>query len=153
MPSKIMKIEAKDLVRSLENLISTNGDILFEKVRGNRFWLQSRASYEGVSMIEKPHYRISGSVHSLNDQSEIRFQIRPNQTFIILSVVLPLLMVPGVFLNLGVQESFGVVSALYLLAVVLAMTVCLVQSIRLKRKGTREFVNFLDTLCTDKYSG
>ena len=146
MPSKFLKFESKDLLQRLEKTTSINGNILCEKVRGNRFWLQSRASYEGASMIEKPHYRISGSVHFLNDQSEIRYQVRPNQTFTILTITLPLLMLPGVFLNLSDQNTFGAVSALYLLAIVLVMVLCMTQSIRLKRKGTREFADFLDTL-------
>ncbi len=146
MPSKILRINSNQLIRMLEDPASFAGNILCEKVRGKRFWLQSRASYEGVSMIEKPHYKISGSVHALNEESEIRYQVRPNQTFTILTVVLPLLMLPGVFLNLSDQTSFSAVSALYLLAMVVVMAVCLTQSIRLKRKGNRHFVDFLDTL-------
>ncbi len=133
-------------MRRLEDPVSVADNILFEKVSDNRFWLRSRASYKGASMIEKPHYRVSGSIHSQGDESEIRYQIRPNQTFTIWIVALPLLMLPGVFLNLGPQNSLGAVSALYLLALVMVMVVCIVQRYRLKRKGTIEFNDFLDTL-------
>ena len=150
MPSKIINIDSKDLMQRLEDLASVDRKILFEKVSDNRFWLRSHASYEGSSMIEKPHYRVSGSIHSQSEGSEVRYQIRPNQTFIILTVTLPLLMLPGVFLNLEPQNSFGAISALYLLALVLVMVVCIGQSYRLKRKGTSDFNDFLDTINADK---
>jgi chromosomal replication initiation ATPase DnaA len=147
------------LDRKIENILPTFPKVIanekwmkMKKMKGDKFELISTDKFE-VNMIEKEHYHVLGQLISSNNQTQINYKVRANDTFKILSFVIPLMAFPTLLIGMMSAKSnthdnsqFLPNIFIYLLIVFLSTSIFFYQDRKLRLKGDKHFRNLIKNL-------
>jgi hypothetical protein len=124
--------------------------LILKRLSGNKFELKSVDNYGNFNMIEKEDYYISGQLVDKGSQTAIKYTLRANVTFRILSfLIIPLMGLPTLALSLSNKintESKSTGLVVYFGLIILSNLITFVQEKKLKLKGEKEFQHFIKTL-------
>jgi hypothetical protein len=105
-------------------------------------------------MIEKESYYISGQFMDKGSQTEIKYTLRPNQTFRIISfLIIPLMALPTLVLSFSTKtntESKWTGIVVYFGLLILSNVITFNQEKKLKFKGEKQFQNFINKLASNE---
>ena len=146
MHQKIIIQSPKEKVKSnLESAILKSNALLLKRIDNTGFYFLSRKNYGTLSMVEKEYYRIKGKFKAIGDQTEITYEIKGNATYRILSVVLPIMMLPTVFLS-ATGDKGNLINGLviYLFLSGIAVLGLLSREKKLVKMGENDFKRLLE---------
>ncbi len=130
----------------LENLEKNNQKQL-KRLNEGKFEILSAKSFGTFSMIEKEHYFIKGQLNSVENCTQISYTVRANATFKILSIVVPLMAFPTLFMGLKGGNSSVFVNSMIFVGVLISSTFFfLFQEKRLRLEGENDFKNLIKKL-------
>lgn len=140
-----------EVKQELEQAIKADGALILKRWNKARFLIVSKQNFGNFSMIEKEHYTITGSLKAINDQTELSYKIRPNSTFGVLSIIVPIMLLPTLLIgfmgaNQNEDASLAGNSIVYFFLAGAALFFFLRQERSLKKAGILQFQQLLALL-------
>lgn len=130
-----------------EKAVSESRTLLPSKIDEKGFYLFSKKNYGSFSMIEKPYYNIKGKFEEQGRKTKISYEIKGNSTFRVMSIVLPLMMLPTAILPAAGDKSNLLIGiAAYLLMSGIAVFWALSQERKLQKLGLSDFKNLIEKI-------
>lgn len=137
-----------ELAKKIKELIEKNKALVLKKADERGFYIISRDNYGSLSMLEKEYYTIKGSFERQDNSTIVSYEIMGNVTYKTIRLVLPIMMIPTIFLGAIGGKSSAILSGLliYLALAGLVIYWTTRQERKLERLGKREFTAILDQL-------
>ncbi len=149
MTQQIIKRKSlKEIKESMEVAIQKSHSLILKNIDETGFHVLSRKNYGIMSMIEKDYYQIKGKFKKEDNQTTINYEVKPNATFRVLSIVLPIMMLPTLIFGFIGEDEGNILTGLlfYLLPTGLVVFWTLYQEKNLKLMGEKDFELLLEKI-------
>lgn len=137
-----------EVLAELEKTIDASKSLVPNRIDEKGFYLFSKKNYGAMSMIEKPYYNVKGRFEKQGDKTQIKYEVKGNATFRILSFVLPIMFLPTVFMGAAGGDKSYLMTGLIVYLLVSAITVFWALSCEkdLRKQGESDFKAVLKKL-------
>jgi hypothetical protein len=143
----IIEKDIKDVYSVFPQMILSGKQMHLKIFNEGKFEICSNKSFDAISMIEKEHYFITGQLKKVENCIQISYTVRANATFKILSIVVPLMAFPTLFMGMKGGNSSVFVNSMIFVGVLISSTfIFLFQGKRLRLEGENDFKNLIKKL-------
>ena len=138
----------KEVKEKIEAAITRSNSLLIKKMDERSFYLLSKKNYGSLSMIEKEYYNIKGKWQQQGAQTELSYEVKANSTYWIMSVILPIMMLPTIFLGAVGGDKLNLLTGLMMYLVLSGIAIFWTsrQSKKLKAMGQKDFEGLLESI-------